>query len=372
MPPPARKKRKTEGARRTTRSQRPSLSTELIGKVASFANYGDDLMNICKAVGRKESAAIRHTCLRNNMEYLRYTLEDFTAKLQSPSQLVAWLKLLRNFAAWMKVNTDWRKHCALERTEDEELATCTVQRESDEDGQRVVNLLSANPLIVFNNPAVAAELGFTIILKHLVEEVGIDINANAWCSYTSASVDDEPTKTHLLAAALTYAETDRTSFDYLLSREETNVHLPVPISTSRNRHLWDLTFEASACSCRNFRAFVKHSSFDPNQYDGFRTISNLPILVAFTSCIATAEFIASRSTASTSQEEKIARSWMDVKFEKFKILLEVGADPELDLGVDINVGILDIVRHFLANSGGSGVRTGNQMIAMMEEKIASR
>ena len=74
MSPPARKRRKTAtgsvavtGTRRTTRSQRPGLSIEMIAKVATFANYdGGDVMNICLAVGRKESAVIRYTCLRKN------------------------------------------------------------------------------------------------------------------------------------------------------------------------------------------------------------------------------------------------------------------------------------------------------------------
>ena len=72
------KKRKTDssaGTRRTTRSQRPSLSIEVIAKVASFANYGNDLMNVCVAVGRKDSNILRHVCLRNNLAYVQRILE---------------------------------------------------------------------------------------------------------------------------------------------------------------------------------------------------------------------------------------------------------------------------------------------------------
>ena len=65
MPPPAKRRKTTNGSvpassRRTTRSQKPVLSIEMIGKVASFANYGSDLMNICKAVGRKATELQRY------------------------------------------------------------------------------------------------------------------------------------------------------------------------------------------------------------------------------------------------------------------------------------------------------------------------
>ena len=245
-PPPAKKQRKTEEEEEEQASPAVggggALSIEMIGRVASFANYGDDLMNICKAVGPKESAVIRYTSLRNNMGFLRYTLKHLTDNVDLDS---AWVKTTRNVAAWMKVNTDWRKHCTLERTEDEELATCTVQGENNEndDGQRVVPVvLSTNPLIPFNNPAVAMEIGATIILKHLVEEVGIDVNAPAWCGYNTASMGRYTSKTHLLAVALTYAYSvgGISSLDYLLSREETNVHALVLPDTHKG--VWEVAY----------------------------------------------------------------------------------------------------------------------------------
>ena len=82
MPPPAKKKRKTAAGSvpvgtRTTRSQRPCLSLEMIAKVATFANYdGSDLMNVCLAVGPTDAAVVRYTCLRKNYCYLRHILEQ--------------------------------------------------------------------------------------------------------------------------------------------------------------------------------------------------------------------------------------------------------------------------------------------------------
>ena len=106
MPPPA-KKRKTAagsvpvGTRRTTRSQRPGLSLEMIAKVATFANYdGGEVMNICLAVGRKESAVVRYTCLRNNLGYLEHFLKQYVAFNFDSNQMHA------NILCWMEVNTD--------------------------------------------------------------------------------------------------------------------------------------------------------------------------------------------------------------------------------------------------------------------------
>ena len=93
MPPPAAKKRKTAatgaiatGTRRTTRSQRPLLSMEMIGKVGSFANYDNgDLMNICTAVGPKDARIVRHAFLRHNIGFLRRIIRKNLMRRSQPS-----------------------------------------------------------------------------------------------------------------------------------------------------------------------------------------------------------------------------------------------------------------------------------------------
>ena len=357
MPPPA-KKRKTEAAVAGSDASSTALSIEMIGRVASFANYGDDLMSICKAVGPKDSGIIRYACLRNNMGFLQYTLENFTAKIRTPRRARAFAKTIRNVDAWVEVNTDWRKHCTLERTEDEEISTCLVrENDEDDDGPRPV-VLSTNPLILFNNPSVAIELGLTPVLKYLVEEVGVDINASTWCCYSGASMDT-PTKTHLVFAALTYAESldDTSSFDYLLSREETDVHAPGV--SGGGKCVWERMYEHDTCSCRNFRDVIEHSSFEPNRNSD--SVVDMPIFFAF---LTGAHTVDENNPAST-----------NLLIRKFKVLLDVGADPELVLGTaggQTPLVIAKLILGSLEESGINppGVQVGRQMIAAMEEKIA--
>lgn len=87
------------------------LTTELIARVASFASYGTDVMNICLAVGPKDSAIIRYTCLRNNMKYLEYQIEPYAEETVHAEQVTTCV------LAWMAVNTDWRKLCTADNRE---------------------------------------------------------------------------------------------------------------------------------------------------------------------------------------------------------------------------------------------------------------
>ena len=246
---------------------------------------------------------------------------------------------------------------------DEELATCTVQRASDEHGQ-LARVLSTDPLVLFNNPAVAIELGFTIILKHLVEEVGIDTNAHAWCSYT-ASIDDGLEPMHLLAVANTFDHAvggSEPSFNYLLSREETNVH--VPMVPNGSKYVWHAVYENENCTCKNFRSLVEHSSFEPNRFNG--DTSHMALLFAFVTAFVTARLIEAYTDNPASA---------DMLVRKFKILLDVGADPELVMG-DGGETVLEfnklMLRQFQeADTNPLGVQVGPQMIEAMEEKIAS-
>lgn len=67
-------------------------------------------------------------------------------------------------------------------------------------------------------------------------------------------------------------------------------------------------------SCDTFRAVVEHSGFHPDQFDG--DVVQLPLFSAF----------------ATGLERANEGDPVEGIVEKFKILLEVGADPELDLG----------------------------------------
>ena len=342
-PPPAKKQRKTEEQASPAAAAGGgggALSIEMIGRVASFANYGSDLMNICKAVGRKDSAIVRFTCLRNNMGHLQRILADFPRRNHERSIYAP------HIDAWMEVNTDWRRHCTLERTKDKELMDAS--REDGED-QRSVNI---DPLLIFNNPAVAIELGQIDILKYLVEEVGIDINSHAWSGYLALR------KVHLivLAVAVAAAFDIGACLNYILSRTETDVHQPVSGCTNRNRNpVWEAMLFAH-CSSKTFQAIVEHRSFEPNQFDG-NVLSKVPLIAAFATCMSR-----------TDQGDP-----MEGLVQKFKILLDVGADPELDLGggrTPLNSLSTGLDRFDFSGRSPLCVRVGRQLIAEMEAKVA--
>eukprot|EP00563_Minutocellus_polymorphus_P001936 CAMPEP_0181036354 /NCGR_PEP_ID=MMETSP1070-20121207/8808_1 /TAXON_ID=265543 /ORGANISM="Minutocellus polymorphus, Strain NH13" /LENGTH=344 /DNA_ID=CAMNT_0023113967 /DNA_START=117 /DNA_END=1151 /DNA_ORIENTATION=+ len=303
MPPPAKKKRKTAagsvpvGTRRSTRSQKPALSIEVIGKVASFVNYDDgDLLNICLAVGRKESAVVRYTCLRNNMRYLEHCLKQFVGYNLKGSRMKA------NTSCWMEVNTDWRKLCTKERTEDDGLSTPRYQNEEGE-------LISrTDPLILFNNPAVAIEFEVVDVLKHLVEEIGVDINAYKWVGYRFRE------RCHLLYLSYCLCSQNDVSksFEYIVSREDVDVCATQTRGEGSNM-VWQSSLLTDRISFASFEAFVRHRSFDPNRDSEIGGFVSLPLHHAITGIIVWAAY--SRATS--------------IAMDKVEFLLKVGADPKL-------------------------------------------
>ena len=343
MPPPAKKRKTAAGAvpvgtRRTTRSQRPGLSIEMIGKVATFAQYGSDLMNICKAVGRKESAVVRYICLRNSMGYLEHCLKIFTVpdlgNIDSG-------RMKFNISCWMKVNTDWRNHCAAESVQDDEISTARSENNEDE------SVFSTNPLVLFNNPVVAVELGLIDVLKHLVEQVGIDINSYAWTGFAVPNA-------HLLVTAMTVADAanNPACLEYLLSLDKLNVCMSV--ARDVDSPMWSTMYDYDDCSCKTFRAVIEHGSFDPNGHNG----GVMPVLLwALARCMSEA-----RKGAPT---EKMIK--------KFEVLMEAGADPAFEQ--DDHFSPLFICKALLESldeeSRSRPLEVGRQLIVLMEEKVAS-
>ena len=224
------------------------LTTELIARVASFASYGTDAINICLAVGPKDSAIVRYTCLRNNMKYLEGRLEQYVNEKLGMNQVTTYS------LAWMAVNTDWRKLCTADNRE--KFAIVSIERENEAVTRQV------NTLALFNNPSVAAEFDLVDVLKHLVEEVGIDINAYEWNSY------EGPTRAHLLAASFGQDN----CFQYLIKQDDLDVsstwiHPEDKVYTSLPVDLFQLGFRMldGATKRSFFQAIVCHASFDPNK-----------------------------------------------------------------------------------------------------------
>ena len=213
-PPPAKKRRIATAAvvsRRITRSQKPRLSAELLGSVASYASLGQDLLNICIVAGPKDCTAIRHAYLQNNFSYLQHALTEYVGKGCND-----WKLCRDRYLAWMEINADWRELVTKGRME----SLSKVFRESD-GGEKMVPEIS--PFVPFNNPAVAIELGLLESLKHLVNEMKIDVNAYKWTTYRHGIVHPgyEDSAICLLATTIDYMEFDM--FLYLLSKDGIDV-----------------------------------------------------------------------------------------------------------------------------------------------------
>mmetsp|Transcript_35981 Transcript_35981/g.73040 ORF Transcript_35981/g.73040 Transcript_35981/m.73040 type:complete len:401 (-) Transcript_35981:1604-2806(-) len=151
------------------------VDIDLICNIASFMNPGDDLAGLCVAVGSADAARIRTEYLRDNEQYVAASL----AKLKGiPDLTTGWDsfcdnlhvfdKCRDNVTAWMQVNTGWRDRCTDENMERYKGAPLRVE---------------AN--LVFNNPAVAIEVGLLEVVRFHVEEKGVDVNHAIWNGFSS-------------------------------------------------------------------------------------------------------------------------------------------------------------------------------------------
>ena len=176
------------------------LTPELIARVATFADAvcSPDMMNICLAVGPESSRTVRHCYLRKRKRFLRVTMMEFSQRNISSERACS------NHLAWMKVNADWRTLAVRDKFMEKLKLAC---KEGGPD-QTAANFV--HPLIAFNNPAVAIQIGLFDSLKHIVEDKGIDINSFEWTPFNSTK------RNHLLKHAVFYR--NEGIFKYLLNR----------------------------------------------------------------------------------------------------------------------------------------------------------
>ena len=311
------------------------MSIEMIGKVASFANYGDDLMNICKAVGRKDSAVIRYTCLRKNYRYLHYSAA------RSVQGVVRNAKTGANVRAWMAINTDWKDDPVI-GVETEDISkgtynTVTVAK----DGKRRSN---CSPTVIFHNPAVAIELGLIEVLEYLVDKVGIDVNASVWNNYTHHE------RFHLLVHAV--FQESSACFDYLMSSGK--VDLNSLVEPGQIQTLKMFLMETDDIPKERFQAMVRLPSFDLND----------PIVVAGRA-IPPIIYMCLSATASPVPMSA-------AHLEKVQILLDEGADPARE-NLDGFPSPLSIAIGASSEDSGDSIeiRAGwKEVVRMMRKKIA--
>ena len=341
--PPPRKKQKTAPSDQDGEDApllaAAYLTTELIARVASFVPYGAGAMNVCLAVGPKHSAIIRHTCLRNNMKYMAHRLEQYVDEEVGNDQVTTYA------LAWMAVNTDWRKLCTADNRE--KFAIVSIERENED------VTFQFKTLAIFNNPSVAAEFDLVDVLKHLVEEVGIDVNAHEWNSFAT------PERVHLLASALHH----KTCFQYLIERGDIDVFSsffhPDGNVGGLVTDIFQVAFNYEEVELSTFQAIVCHASFDPNtpRRQDFGPIRGLfrPLQYAL-ACI----------------EEDFLDEDLDEMVEKFKILLaKTSADPSLRTA-DCLSPIDHAFENFATATDHEDRERWSRIIDAMRNKVLSR
>ena len=285
--------RTTTTSRRTTRSQKPRLSAELLARVASYASLGQDLLSLCIVAGPKDGAVIRHAYLRRNLIYPMHFLYEFVMGK------VKWETCRDRYRDWMEVNSDWKTAWVSDgRIEMMEKVI------SDDEGVLIT------PSLAFNNPALAIELGLTEVLKHLVEEKGININDYRWNSYGTCSYGGQAF--HLLSYCIESYNLE--AFQYLLGQPDGDIHC------LRRQGGGDFTILDAAFRHPKATAFlrelVRHPSFDIKRsfsLEFSETISPLHLAIRF--------------LAIDSKQD-----WFDLPTWKanFQLLLSVGGDPYME------------------------------------------
>ena len=349
VPPPAKKRKLAASAapavgvttRRTaTRHQKPTLSAELLVKVASYSSLGRDLLNLCVVAGPEDCALIRHAYLRENIGYLEDSLVgylfDETGRLRSESRETC----RDRYRAWMAVNTDWRKHVTDERVERLERAVIKA-------GEGRVPV-ATHHFIPLCNPAVAIELRLQEALLYLVEEKGIDVNSCQWNTYQHVTRDRG--SYHLLLACMKCQNIE--AFRYLLGREDIDIHSYTYRVATADGDYWTIVEEALFLDCCTefVRELLDHSSFNfaaaiPNdgdaafplhfaidilQNDGWRDRISLPTWKA-----------------------------------NFRLLLSAGADPYMDVG---DLDAIQYATHLLReNPQSQGLRDA---VEILEDSVA--
>ena len=179
------------------------IGIEVICDIASFMNPDNSLMNLCVSVGRADAARIRTEYLRDNETYVAASLQqlwDIPNIIHSVynfrNNVHCFDKCRDNVSAWMEVNANWRNRC------------------TDENMERYKGSpLRMEANLVFNNPAVAIEVGLLEVLRFLVEEKNIDVNRRLWSSYNT----DRGIQSNVFLIQLALVRGDKDILEYLLS-----------------------------------------------------------------------------------------------------------------------------------------------------------
>ena len=285
------------------------LTPELVARVATFADAvgSPDVMNICLAVGPDTSRTVRYYYLWRNQKFLYDSIRGFARRDISRD------KACSNLLAWMKVNTSWRRIAVRDALMDKFKLACEEQGS----GQNPVNI--SHPLIAFNNPAVAIQIGLFDSLKHLVEVKGIDINSFEWSAYGSTN------RMHLLCYAAKHSRKEL--FEYLLNRPGFNIRCRAKDTDTREggslfNSLLLLLNQEGRFESSFLKLFMKHPEFRING-------QIVPSLLGDTYPLVSPLYSATVTCVRALTDDLYDEEGFQAVHEGTQILLSAGADPNL-------------------------------------------
>lgn len=172
----------------------------MVSKIARSMKVGENLLSLCVAVGPADAARIRHDYLLDNEEYLVHSLDVLNSSLTAygcsrrygrthrysslhlsdfPKNLFYFDKCRDNVKAWMAVNTNWRSRITLSKVVHYRLKR--IGRSSFKSYLWPHTKMEAD--MIFNNPALAIELGLEDIVCYLSETVHINLRDTIWGAF---------------------------------------------------------------------------------------------------------------------------------------------------------------------------------------------
>ena len=287
------------------------LTPELIARVATFADAvgSPDVMNICIAVGPDTSRPVRYYYLKRNVTFLARVIEILRKKRL---RHIGSKKVCLNHLAWMEVNADWRT-IAVRDDWLEALKLASKRRETDQS-----KFNESHPLIAFNNPAVAVQIGLFDSLKHLVEDKGIDVNSFEWTAFGSSK------RMHLLFYASHFRQ--KKIFKYLLNRPDFNLRCKASEKDGSHSLFLNLLDRDSSETGRFehpfLTMFMQHPEFDIN---GQITPFALPQSETLVTPLFCATLLCCHVLSTDQLNEEMFRRTL----QALDVLLSADADPNL-------------------------------------------
>ena len=260
-----------------------AASVEVLSKVSSFLSPGKTLHDLCMlAADRSDAAYIRQEYLTDNEEYVIWSLRALEEKLpvaewphSSPELRDSlsthrhhFVKCRDNIVAWMEVNTDWRDRCT-----EEGMEACLEMRAPSRSAFMALkekklrwrsqpssyeqHCSEFEPLCsvtsVFNNPAIAVELGLCEVIQHQLRmDVGLS-HYNSWTGFCRGHLGDVPYGYNADAVAvdlfdLALRRGDKATIEFLFSSVE-------ELSMTDEDHVADVLDRAAALSSVDTEAY---------------------------------------------------------------------------------------------------------------------